>query len=52
VQAGNLNVFSREWPILLKIDPAGRSEVERLVQSQLRTATGDVISLSEVAAAP
>jgi multidrug efflux pump subunit AcrB len=50
VQAGNLPVFGREWPILLKIDPAGRSEVERLAQSHLRTAKGDLISLSEVAA--
>ena len=50
VQAGNLQVVGREWPILLKIDPAGRSEVERLVQSHLRTAKGDWISLSEVAA--
>ena len=50
VQAGNLQVVRREWPILLKIDPAGRSEVERLVQSHLRTAMGDLISLSEVAA--
>ena len=50
VQAGNVQVVSREWPILLKIDPAGRSEVERLVQSHLRTAKGDLISLSEVAA--
>ena len=44
VQAGNVQVITREWPILLKIDPAGRSEVERLVQSQLRTAMGDLIS--------
>ena len=29
VQAGNVQVITREWPILLKIDPAGRSEVER-----------------------
>ena len=50
VQAGNVQVVGREWPILLKIDPAGRSEVERLVQSHLRTAKGDLISLSEVAA--
>ncbi len=50
VQAGNIQVVGREWPILLKIDPAGRSEVERLVQSHLRTAMGDLISLSEVAA--
>ncbi len=50
VQAGKLHVFGREWPILLKIDAAGRSEVERLVQSHLRTAKGDLISLSEVAA--
>jgi multidrug efflux pump subunit AcrB len=50
VQAGNLQAVGREWPILLKIDPAGRSEVERLVQSHLRTAKGDLISLSEVAA--
>jgi multidrug efflux pump subunit AcrB len=50
VQAGNLQAVRREWPILLKIDPAGRSEVERLVESHLRTAEGDLISLSEVAA--
>jgi multidrug efflux pump subunit AcrB len=50
VQAANLQRFGREWPILLKLDPAGRSEVERLVQSRLRTAKGDLISLSEVAA--
>ncbi len=50
VQAGNLQFVGREWPILLRIDPAGRSEVERLVQSHLRTALGDLISLGEVAA--
>jgi multidrug efflux pump subunit AcrB len=50
VQAGNLQRFGRTWPILLKIDPAGRSEVERLVQTHLRIAKGDLISLSEVAA--
>jgi multidrug efflux pump subunit AcrB len=50
VQGGNLLVVGREWPVLLKIDPAGRSEVDRLVQSQLRTTSGDLISLSEVAA--
>lgn len=40
VQAGNVQVVAREWPILLKIDPAGRTEVERLVQSHLRTVMG------------
>ena len=50
VQVGNLQAVGREWPILLKIDPAGRGEVERLIQSHLRTARGELISLSEVAA--
>ena len=50
VQAGNLQAVGREWPILLKIDPAGRGEVERLIQTNLRTAKGEFISLSEVAA--
>ena len=50
VQAGNLQAFGREWPILLKIDPAGRGEVERLIRTNLRTARGELISLSEVAA--
>ncbi len=50
VQAGNLQAVGREWPILLKIDPAGRGEVERLIRTNLRTARGELISLSEVAA--
>jgi multidrug efflux pump subunit AcrB len=51
VQAGNLQApFGREYPILLKIDPAGRGEVERLIRTNLRTARGESISLSEVAA--
>jgi multidrug efflux pump subunit AcrB len=50
VQAGNLHAYGREWPILLKIDPAGRGEVERLTRTNLRTAKGDLIPLSEVAA--
>jgi multidrug efflux pump subunit AcrB len=51
VQAGNLQgLFGREYPILLKIDPAGRGEVERLIRTNLRTAGGELISLSEVAA--
>jgi multidrug efflux pump subunit AcrB len=50
VQAGNLRLAGRESPILLKIDPAGRGEVERLVRTNLRTAEGELVSLSEVAA--
>ena len=38
VQVGNLQAVGREWPILLKIDPAGRG------------ATGELISISDVAA--
>jgi len=36
VQAGNLERFGREWPILLEIDAAGRGEVERLIRTNLR----------------
>jgi multidrug efflux pump subunit AcrB len=50
VRAGNVQAVRREWPILLKIDPAGRSEVEPLARSHVRTAMGDLISFSEVAA--
>ena len=50
VQAGSLWAFGREWPILLKIDPASGSEVERLSRTNLRTSKGEVISLNEVAA--
>ncbi len=50
VQTGSLWAFGREWPILLKIDPAGRGEVERLIRTNLRTSRGELISLNEVAA--
>jgi multidrug efflux pump subunit AcrB len=50
VQVGNLQAVGREWPILLKIDPAGRGEVERLIRTNLRTTRGELISLSDVAA--
>jgi multidrug efflux pump subunit AcrB len=50
MEAGNVQIVGREWPILLKVDPAGRTEAEQFSQSQLRTAKGDLIALSEVAA--
>ncbi len=50
VQAGSLWVFGREWPILLKIAPAGRGEVEGLVRTNLRTTKGELIPLTEVVA--
>jgi multidrug efflux pump subunit AcrB len=50
VQAGDFRLAGKELPILLKIDPAGGGEVERLSRTNLRTDKGEFISLSEVAA--
>ncbi len=50
VQVGNFQAVGRAWPILLRIDPAGRGEVERLIRTNLRTASRELIALREVAA--